>query len=241
MEQEKSTDILPRPEMYYDLDAFIREYDGKIPLVIFGTGNYGEFIFHKLTDAGIHVDCFTCIIEEMYGSKYCNTDVAALSSVIERDVFILIAIVAVSPKTSVLHRLLKAGVRRERIITPIEPFGLFYDEKLLEVPEFAEAIEKIILARIHKEQEYFCDYFVTNELMQIAMLGKDEFSQVAEDLLFGTGVEIRYIDSDSQLDGFDAILLTDRENFFFLEEQLMARMGEVPIPVVDFWSVVKES
>lgn len=241
MEQEKSAGILLKSEMYYDLDAFIREYDGKIPVVIFGTGNYGEFIFNKLTVAGICVDCFTCIFEDMYGSKYCNTDVAALSSVIERDVFIFIAIVAVSPKMDVLHKLLEAGVKRERIITPIEPFGLFYDEKLLDVPEFAEAIEKLILARIQKDREYFCEYFVTNELMRIAMLEKDEFSQIAEDLLLDTGVKIRYIDSDGGLDGFDAILLTDRDNFFFLEEQLMDRMGEVPIPVIDFWAVVNQS
>lgn len=66
------------------------------------------------------------MVEDMYGSKYCNTDVAELSSVVERDVFILVAIVAVSPKMDVLHQLLEAGVNRERIITPIEPFGLTY-------------------------------------------------------------------------------------------------------------------
>lgn len=227
--------------MYYDLDAFIREYDRKMPIVIFGTGNYGEFIFNKLTDAGIHVDCFTCMVEDVYDSKYCDTYVAPLSSVIERDVFIFIAIVAVSPKVDVLNKLLKAGVKRERIITPIEPFGLFYDERLLEIPEFAKAIEKIILARTQKEREYFCDYFVTNELMRIAMLRKDEYSQITEDLLSDTGAEIRYIDPDSELDDFDAILLTDRDNFFSLEEQLMDRMGEVPIPVIDFWAVVTQA
>lgn len=40
-------------------------------------------------------------------------------------------------KMDILHQLLDAGVKRERIITPIEPLGVFYDKNLLEVPEFA--------------------------------------------------------------------------------------------------------
>lgn len=77
--------------------------------------------------------------------------------------------------------------------------------------------------------------------MRITMLGQDEFSQIVEDLLSDTGIKIRYIDQDGELDGFDATLLTDRGDFFFLGEQLMDRMSEVPIPVIDFWTMVNQS
>lgn len=241
MEQEKSAGILLKSEMYYDLDVFIREYDGKIPVVIFGTGKYGEFIINKLTAAGIRVDCCTCNTIFRYGTKFCGLDVVAPSSVFGRDVFILIAIVDVLHKMDVLHQLLDAGVKRERIITPIEPIGVLHDRKLREAPEFAEALKRLTLTRIKNDRDYFCEYFVTNELMRVAVLGKDEYSQIAEDLLSDTSVEIRYIDPDGGLDGFDAILLTDRDNFFSLEEQLMDRMGEVQIPVIDFWMVVRQS
>lgn len=50
--------------MYYDFDAFVWKYDG-IPVVIYGTGNYGKFMFNKLTAAEICVDSFTCIFEDM--------------------------------------------------------------------------------------------------------------------------------------------------------------------------------
>ena len=240
MEQKESTGILPKSEMYYDIDAFIREYDGKIPVVIFGTGRYGESIVNKLITSGIHVDCFTCNSKVRYGSKFCHFDVVPPSTVFGRDVFILIAIAAMLPKMDVLRQLHEAGVKSERIITPLEPFGRFYDQRLLEVPEFSEAIEKIALTRIYKEREYFCEYFVTNEMMRIAMLEKDKFSPIAEELLSDTDVVIRYIDPDGGFDGFDAILLTDRENFIFLEEQLMDRMGEMQIPVIDFWTVGRQ-
>lgn len=228
-------------EMHYDLDAFIREYDGQTPVVIFGTGMYGEFIVNKLTAAGIQADCFTCNSTVRYGSKYCNIDVRAPSSVLRRDVFVLIAVVDAYTKKNILHQLLDAGIKREKIIIPIEPAGVFYDKKLREVPEFAEVERMIILTRIQNDREYFCSYFVTNELMRIAMLGKDEYSQIAKGLLSDTGIEIRYIDPDGGLDGFDTILLTDRENFIFLEEQLMDRMGDIQIPVIDFWTVVRQS
>lgn len=228
-------------EMYYDLDVFIREYDGQMPVVIFGTGTYGEFILNKLAAAGIRIECFTCNSKARYGSKYCNIDVRAPSSALQHDAYILIATIDVYNKMDILHQLLDAGVKRERIITPIETMGVFYDTKMMEVPEFAKAEKKLTLARIKKEREYFCAYFVTNELMRIAMLSKDEFSQTVEELLSDTSVEIRYIDADDEFDNFDAILLTDRDNFIFLEEQLMDRMGEIQIPVINFWTVVKQS
>ena len=241
MEQEKSVGILPKAEMYYDIDAFIREYDRKIPVVIFGTGTYGQFVLDKLTSSGICVDCFTCNSKARYGSKYCNIDVKAPSSVIRGDVFIIVAIIDAYSKRDILHQLLEAGVERERIIVPIESLGVFYDRKVLEIPEFAEVEKRITLARIQKEKDYFCDYFVTNELMRIAMLRKDELSHITEELLSDTKVEIRYIDVYGGFDGFDAVLLTDRENFIFLEEQLMDQMGEGQIPVINFWTVVRQS
>ena len=228
-------------EMYYDLDAFIGEYDGQIPIVIFGTGRYGEFMVNKLSAAGIHIDCFTCNSTARFGSKFCNIDVKVPSSVLQRDAFIIISTIDVYTKMDILHQLLEAGVRRERIIIPIEPLGVFYDKKVREVPEFAEAEKRITLSRIQKEKEYFCEYFVTNELTRIAIFGKDELSQIVEELLSDTDVEIRYIDADSGFDNFDAILLTDRDNFIFLEEQLMDRMGESQIPVINFWTVVKQA
>lgn len=228
-------------EMLFELDSFIREYDRETPVVIYGTGTFGQFVFDKLAAAGICVDCFTCSSKSRYGSKYCNVDVRAPSAVTHSDVFIIIAIIDAYSKRDILHQLLEAGVKRERIITPIEPLGVFYDKKVLEVPEFVEAERKITLAKIQREREYFCDYFVTNELMRIAMLEKDEFSHIAEELLSDTGVELRYIDTDSEYDSFDAILLTDRENFILLEERLMDRMGETQIPVINFWTVVRGS
>lgn len=228
-------------ELCYELDTFIREYDGETPVVIFGTGTYGQFVLNKLTSAGICVDCFTCNSKARYGTKYCNVDVRAPSAVVRSDVFFIIAIIDAYSKRDILHQLLEAGVKREQIIIPIEPLGVFYDKKVLEIPEFAEAEKRVTLAKIRTEREYFCDYFVTNELMRIAMLRKDELSRIAEELLSNTSVEIRYIDADGGLDSFDAILLTDRENFIFLEEQLMERMGKVQIPVINFWSVVKQS
>ena len=228
-------------EICYELDTFIREYDGKTSVVIYGTGGYGEFVFNKLTAVGIHVDCFTCSSKARYGSKYCNVDVKAPSAVIQRDVLIIIAIVDAYSKRDVFHQLLEAGVKRERIIVLIEPLGVFYDKKLLKIPEFAEAEKRITLARIQKEREYFCEYFVSNELMRIAIVSKDELSLMAEELLSDTSIEIRYVDTDGGFDGFDAILLTERENFIFLEEQLMDRMGDVQIPVINFWTVVRGS
>lgn len=241
MEQEKSAGILPKSEMYYDINAFIREYDGKTPVVLFGTNHYAEFILEKLIAAGIRVDCFTCNTKARYGSKYCNIDVREPSSVFRRNVFIIISIIDAYTKRDILNQLLEAGVKREQIIIPIEPFGLFQHKKLQEVPEFAEAEKWVTLTRIQNDREYFCSYFVTNELMRIVMLEKNEFSQIAEELLSDTGVEIQYIDPDDRLDGFDAILLTDRENFIFLEEQLMNRMGEIQIPIIDFWAVGRQS
>lgn len=240
MEQKECVYTLPESEMYYDLDAFIREYDGKTPVVIFGTSPYGEFILDKLTAAGIRVDCFTCNSKVRYGSKYCDVDVREPSSVLRHDVFIIISTIAAYTKRDILYQLLEAEVKRERIIIPIEPFGVFYDKNLMELPEFSEAEKKVTLARIQKDREYFCEYFVTNELMRIAMLEKNEFSKIAEELLSDTDVEIRYIEPDGELGYFDAILLTDRENFFFLEEQLMERMGEVQVPVIDFWTVGRQ-
>lgn len=228
-------------ELCYELDTFIREYDGNTPVVIFGTGTYGQFVFDKLSSAGICVDCFTCNSKIRFGTKYCNVDVKAPSTVFQSDAFIVIATVDAYTKRDILHQLLEAGVKRERVIIPIEPLGVFYDKKVLEIPEFAEVEKRITLARIQNEREYFCDYFVTNELLRIAMLGKDEYSEVAKELLSDTGVEIRYIDADGEIETFDAILLTDRENFIFLEEQLMDRMGEEHIPAIDFWTVVKAS
>lgn len=228
-------------ELCFELDAFIREYDGKTPVVIYGTGGFGQFALEKLTAAGIRVDCFTSSSKSRYGSKYCNLDVRAPSAVIGNGPFIIIAILDAYSKRDVLHQLLEAGVRRERIIALIEPLGVFYDKKLQEIPEFAEAEKRITLAKIQKEREYFCEYFVTNELLRIAMLGKDEFSHIAEELLSGTSVELRYIDADDGLESFDAILLTDREDFIFMEERLMDRMGETRIPVINFWTVVKAS
>lgn len=227
-------------ELCYDLDNFIREYDGKTPVVIFGTGGYGQFLFDKLTASGICVDCFTCNSKFRYGSKYYNVDVRAPSTVFQSDVFIIISTHDAYTKRDILYQLLEAGVKRERIIIPIEPFGIFCDKKMREVPEFAEAEKRVTLTRIQKDREYFCAYFVTNELMRIAMLEKDELSQIVEGLLSDTGVEIRYIDSDGGFDSFDGILLTERENFIFLEEQLMDRMGEVQIPVIDFWTVGRQ-
>lgn len=228
-------------ELCYELDTFVREYDGEAPVVIFGTGGYGQFVFDKLTSAGISVDCFTCNSKLRYGTKYCNVDVRAPSAVFQSDVFFIIAIVDAYSKRDILYQLLEAGVKRERIITPIESLGVFYDKKVLEIPEFAEVEKRITLARIQKERDYFCDYFITNELLRVAMLDRDEFSQVAEELLSDTNVEIRYVDVNDGFDSFDAVVLTDRENFIFLEEQLMDRMGEKHIPVIDFWTVVKAS
>lgn len=65
-------------------------------------------------------------LKTCYGSEYCDTDVVVLF-----------------PKMDGLHQLLEAGGKRERLITPIELYGLFYDEKVLEVPEFEKAIEKL--------------------------------------------------------------------------------------------------
>ena len=149
-------------ELCYELDTFIREYDGETPVVIFGTGTYGQFVLGKLNAAGICVDCFTCNSKSRYGSKYCNIDVRAPSSVIRSNVFFIVAIIDAYSKRDILNQLLEAGVERERIIIPIEPLGVFYDKKVLEIPEFAEAEKRVTLAKIRKERDYFCDYFVTN-------------------------------------------------------------------------------
>ena len=241
MEQKESSDIMLKSEMYYDLDAFIREYDGKTPVVLFGTNHYGEYILDKLSAAGIRVDCFTCNSKARYGSKYFNVDVREPSSVFRRNVFIIISTKDAYTKRDILYQMLDAGVKREQIIIPMEPAGKLHDKKLREVPEFAEAVKRVILTRMQKDREYFCEYFTTNELMRIAMLEKGEISQIVKNLLSGTGVEIRHIDPDGEFDDFDAILVTDSENFIFLEEQLMDRMGEAQIPVIDFWRVVRPS
>lgn len=225
----------------YELDTFIQDYDGKAQVVIYGTGTYGQFVLGKLTAAGIRVDCFTCSSKSRYGTKYYDLDVVAPSSVIQNDAFILVAIIDAYSRRDILHQLLEAGAKRERIIVPIEPMGVFYDKKLRYIPEFAEAEKRITLAKIQKEREYFCAYFVTNELTRIAMLEKNELSCIVEEMLSDTGVEIRYTSAEGGFENIDAILLTDRENFIFLEEELMDRMGKLQIPVINFWMVVKAS
>ena len=43
-------------ELCYELDTFIRDYDGKTPVVIYGTGGFGQFVFDKLIAAEINVE-----------------------------------------------------------------------------------------------------------------------------------------------------------------------------------------
>lgn len=228
-------------KVYYKIDEFIQEYNGERSVIIFGTGDFGQFIFDKLRATKIRVAGFTCNSNSRFGSKYCGIQVCSPELAAKEDAFIIIAIIDAYSKRDVLYQLLALGVSRDRIVIPIEPVGgLFSDSRLKEIPEFAEIEKRVTLEYLQEEQTYFREYFLTNDLIRLAMPVKDEFSAVAERLLLDTGVEICYIDPEAPLDCFDAVVLTDRENFIFLEEQFMERMGEEQIPVIDFWSVVKK-
>lgn len=228
--------------LHYQIDTFIEEYDGESPVVIFGTGDYGQFIFDKLSGAGIVVRCFTSNSKSRHGTTYCNVEVRAPASVTsgEHEAIFVIAVIDAYNKGKILRQLLDSGVERERIVVPIEPLGgLFSSGKIAEIPEFAEAEKRITLESIKRGKDYFVAYFLTNGLTRLAMPAEDELSREIEGLLSGSGVEIRYVGEDGGFDGFDAVLLTDRENYIFLEEALMDRMGGVQIPVINFWTVVK--
>ena len=224
-------------EICFDLDHFIASYEGTAPVTIYGVTAYASHLIEKLNANNIQVRAITCSSKSRYGSEFCGLPVLAPED-IASDSYYIIATVSAKHKRDIMYDLLDRGVPAERLVIPIEnPDGLYYDYRLTEYPEFAQAERELAFRRITSDKPYFCDYFTTNGIHSLSVYGDDAMVHTVTELLSGSGVSIERIDKDTDPIHGDAILVTDREQFIFLEEAFMDRCE---LPVIDFWTVVRK-
>lgn len=221
--------------MHYTLDSFLQAFDNK-DICIFGTSTYGRYLLDRLHEQGCKVNCFISNTKSRRGTRYFGKEVKMLHDV-DLSSWFLIAIVDASAKTEVMRQVLNAGVDPEHIVIPLQLGGPFSSPGIDDIPEFANIIRQLELDNIKKNRDYFCEYFLCNGLTNLAVYGKEDINRTVEELILGTRLTANIIHDFGKvpLDS-DVVIITDRENYWDLEERCMEKSE---LPVVNFWSVRK--
>lgn len=220
----------------YDLDEVNAE--GR-EVVVFGAGMFGGYIVEELLQRHIVPSCVCDNNRALKGTEYHGFTVIPYIDLPKKNYLFVLGVADWPLQEAVLTQLQGDGVALEDIVMPLF-YGprLFFDERILMMPGWAETVVLERGKRRKKQGRQFAEYFLSNDLRQIQIYGESVLADWLEQELDGSDIvmETRAGNLQEVSMDADAIVVADQVRYIYLEEELMEIVDR---PIIDVWSVVR--
>ena len=220
----------------YDLDEVHAE--GR-EVVVFGAGTFGGYVVEELLQRHIEPTCICDNNRALKGKKYHGFPIIPYSDLPKKNYLFVLGVADWPIQKAVLTQLQGDGVAVEDIVMPLfYGMRLLFDERILMVPGWAEAVVLERGKRRKKQGRQFAEYFLSNDLRRIQIYGEGVLADWLEQELDASDIvmETRAWNLQQVSVDADAIVVADQARYVYLEEELMKI---VDCPIIDVWSVVR--
>ncbi|MBD5492102.1 MAG: hypothetical protein HDR16_08315 [Lachnospiraceae bacterium] len=220
----------------FDLDEV--HTDGR-EAIVFGAGMFGKHIVNELLQRHIVPTCICDNNQALKGTEYHGFPVIPYRELPKKNYLFVLGVADWPIQEAVLTQLLGDGVALKDIVMPLF-YGprLLFDERILMVPGWAEAVVLERGKRRKKQGRQFAEYFLSNDLRRIQFYGEGVLADWLEQEIDGSSIvmEMRAGNLQEVSGAADAIVVADQARYIYLEEELM---DIVDCPIIDVWSVVR--
>lgn len=121
-------------------------------IIIFGCGGVGRMAMQKLQKEGNEITCFVDNSQKKWGTSYEGKRVFPPASIMEKT-FDYVAIGVYKAVNTIKQQLYAMGVDDEKIIVPIQPKRIFYNEEVLTKDELTLLDQAEYVSRNTREYE----------------------------------------------------------------------------------------
>lgn len=202
-------------------------------IIIFGCGGVGKKAMQKLQEEGNEIICFTDNSPKKWGTIYEGKRVISPSNIV-KEKFDYIAIGVYKAVNSIKQQLNEMGIDDEKIVVPIQPERIFYNDEVLTLDELTMLEQTEYISRNTMEYEQLGvrinDIEFLNKIEDLKQtLLKYNVPRKNVCIVSGAVIQVLGLRKSSEFDDIDIIMTADLRKKYGAGLVIVSESAEVHV------------